>query len=66
MSNNNPEYIAVYFVECMRKIGGGLPSKIIVSQCLFACVEPVCVKWNNNNAHGPLAMVMFALVYTQL
>jgi hypothetical protein len=22
MSNNNPEYIATYFVECVRTIGG--------------------------------------------
>ena len=43
MSNNNPEYIAAYFVECVRKIGGGLPNKIIiVSQCLFACELLLC------------------------
>ncbi len=30
MSNNNPEYIATYFVECVRMIGGEIDILIII------------------------------------
>ena len=30
MSNNNPEYIATYFVECVRTVGGKIDTTTLI------------------------------------